>query len=172
MEEGLQHDPRTKSYIKDHLFDYLYTPVMRHYQERLDGIIIKNALALKSGSKHFVYRGELYCSDGEHVPVLKQRLLPSLYSTMDEYLTDVDQLNSSELPYVMGFINQVLNSSNSFQDYLKVLPDSVHGPLSNMIASCPCRGHKLDENTIQKLKMNNQMPIDLMKQRLLINLLF
>lgn len=171
MEEKLQHDPRTKQQIKDILFDYLYGPVERHYKKQLEEIVLKNSAAMNMHEQYFTYKGVVYSSQA--APAIRRivRLTPALHPAMDKYLKDTKQLNNTELPYVLGFINQVLNSSNNLQDYLKVLPDSVHGPINNLIASCPCRMIELSKDEVEHLKDKNKSSIELMKQRMLSNLL-
>ena len=90
---------------------------------------------------------------------------------MDLYLKDLNTLNTHEIPYVLGFINQVLNASNDLPDYLRVLPASIHQPIQDMINSCGCRTTQLTEETVAHLQQSNQRSIELLKQRLMLNLL-
>ena len=90
---------------------------------------------------------------------------------MDDYLKEVEQLNKKELPFVIGFINQVLNSSNDFQDYFKLLPEAIHAPLEAVMVTCPCRHRHLTEQDIQAIKDKNATNITLLKKRLMQNLL-
>lgn len=170
MDEPLLHDPRTKQQIKDAIYSYLYGPVLKQFALRMDAIVIKNAVLLGSGEMSFVYKGETY-STGGLLPRKMSRLSKLLHPIMEEYLKDVKQLNSYELPYVLNFIGQVLNSSNDLQDYLLVLPSAVHQPVQQLIASCPCRAKKLTLDGIKLLQLKNEVPINLIKQRLVTNLL-
>jgi hypothetical protein len=115
----------------------------------------------------------LYTSESTPPPAMRARnkLLPQLRPPMDEYLKDVQQLNTIELPFVLGFINQVLNASNSLQDYLRLLPESVHRPVLQMVASCPCHTTQLPDERVLQLVEKNVDSIALMKQRLVTNLL-
>jgi len=171
VEDHLQHDPKTKQQIKEILFAFLYNPVERHFKKQLDAIILQNALLLNSPHQCFSYKGVVYAI--QVAPVIRKmpRLSPALHLRMDEYLKEVKQLNNTELPYVLGFINQVLNSSNNLQDYLKMLPASIHGPIEQLIATCPCRTVALDKEHVQQLKDKNQASIDMIKQRMVSNLL-
>jgi hypothetical protein len=123
------------------------------------------------GHKHFSYKGVTYNCDVTAPPLRKNRLVPALRATMDEYLEEVEQLNNHELPYVLGFINQVLNSSPDLTDYLRIFPESVHHPLTKMMATCPCRNTSLPDERVLHLQSKNQAPIDMMRQRLVMNLL-
>ena len=169
--DTLEHDPRTKQQIKDALYNFLYDPVQRQFKTCLDTLIARNAILGGYSHKHFVYKGVLYNADVTTPPLKKNRLLPQLRTPMDGYLADLHQLNHSELPFVLGFINQVLNSSCDLGDYLKVLPEVVHRPLNNLIGTCPCRKSRLDEKRVSQLRDKNVESINLIKQRLVTNLL-
>jgi len=171
MDNHLQHDPRTKQQIKDLLFTFLYSPVEIHFKKQLNTIILKNAALLNTTKQYFNYKGILYSLDT--TPVIRKmiRLYPDLHPVMDQYLKDTRQLNNNELPYVLGFINQVLNYSNNLQDYLVLLPESVHQPIQELIDTCPCRVLTADAESIAQLKEKNKSSIDLMKQRMMSNLL-
>ncbi len=169
--EELQHDPRTKQAIKEMLYAYLYEPVEHHYKQRLDTIIKRNASINGYSHNSFVYKDEFYTCDTNKPPRKANRLDKTLCKAMDEYLKELKQLNEQELPYVLGFINQVLNSSNGLSDYLRVLPESVHYPLNKLIATCPCKDCKLTEETVNELLAKNTVSITLMKKRMAINLI-
>lgn len=169
--EPLQHDPRTKQQIKDALYGFIYKPVERHLKSRLDTLIVRNALATGTGHMSFHYKGEYYCCDTHPAPRKWNRLATQLRPAMNEYLDDLKALNEGELPYVLGFFNQVLNSSNDFEDYLRLLPESIHHPLQKLQASCPCRAAQLPEARVNELLVQNQIPITLIKRRMVTNLL-
>ena len=64
-----------------------------------------------------------------------------------------------------------MNATSDLTDYLRVLPESVHQPLQKLMATCPCRTATLAPEKVEQLKAKNAVPIDLMKQRLMTNLL-
>lgn len=171
MDESLQHDPRTKMQIKDAIYGFLYEPILKQFQRRLDEIIVKNCILLNSPEQSFIYKGKVYATVGYPLPRIMNRLSKQLFVHMDEYLHDLKQLNNYELPYVLGFIGQVLNASNHLPDYLKVLPPAVHQPIAKLINTCPCRSVRLTEAGILELQKNNTVPISLIKQRMVTNLL-
>ena len=170
-EEKLQHDPRTKQYIKDKLYSFIYDPVNRRLKNQLNSIIQKNCTILFASHNSFTYKGIYYSSDNTKPPRVLTSLSKQLYPLMDEYLKEQRQLNTIELPYVIGFITQVLNASDDLQDYLRIFPEAIHQPLEKIIASCPCRNKHLSEDAVLALQNKNKTPIKLMKQRLVINLL-
>ena len=171
MSEVLQHDPRTKLQIKELLYAFLYEPVERQFKQRLHTLITRNTVIMGASHQSFSYKGNLYSNDPAPIPRKLNRLVPQLHADMDAYLADLKQLNDREVPYVMGFINQVLNASNDPHDYLRLLPSSVHQPIQALIDSCPCRTKKLTDEQVQEMQTRNQQSIDLVKQRMVTNLL-
>lgn len=171
MSDHLQHDPRTKQQIKDGLYDALYTPLQDEFRKRINAIIMKNAVLCGYGHASFLYKNTIYNCDPNPLPRAMNRLTPSLHPEMNAYLQDQKILNDQELPYVMGYINQVLNASNDLSDYLRLLPPAVHQPVQTLIDSCPCKAKRMSEETVQMLQAKNQAAIDLMKRRMVANLL-
>lgn len=171
MTEQLQHDPRTKQQIKDVLYDILYTPIQKQFKQRLEQITVKNAVLGGYNHKSFMYKSVLYNCDNNVLPRKMNRLVIQLQPAMNEYLKELKQLNEKELPYVLGYINQVLNSSNELHDYLRLLPPSVHHPIQGLINTRPCRGKKLPDETVALLKEKNLVSVQLMKNRMVTNLL-
>ncbi len=171
MDEQLQHDPRSKSQVKDALYYFLYTPVLKQFENQLENLIIKNTIAIGGSHKSFWYKDKLYTCDTATPPRKLNRLAPQFKAEMDTYLTEIEQLNSYELPRVLGFITKVLNTSNSLTDYLEVLPTAVHRPLQQLIATCPCRTKSLSPDSVKELQDSNQVAIALLKQRLVTNML-
>lgn len=169
--ENLQYDPRTKQQIKDALYDFLYTPVQNAFKLRLDTLIIRNTLLAGHGHKSFNYKGEFYSCDTGPMPRVWNRLLPQLRPQMDEYLRELKELNEQEMPFVVGYINKVLNSSNELGDYLRLLPESTHPPIEKLISTCHCHGKRLSEDQVQSLRTQNDSSIAMMKARMVTNLL-
>lgn len=169
--EQLQHDPRTKQLIKDTLYEFLYRPIENQFKNRLEVLIVRNTLLGGYSHKSFNYKGVLYSSDSGAPPRKSNRLMLQLKPAMDEYLFDLKQLNERELPFVIGFINQVLNASNDLQDYLHIFPESIHQPLEKLIATCPCQAKQLSDEKIVELREKNQASINMMKARMVTNLL-
>jgi len=170
--EPLQHDPRTKQQIKDLYYEFLYTPVQKYYEKRLNAIVIENTLRTRSGHKSFYYKGVFYNRDITPPSTLKRnRLVTELHPKMDEYLTEVKYINEQEQPFVLGFITQVLNSSNGLHDYLRILPEVLHPVLNKLVETCPCKACILSEEKAEEIRQFNQKSIQMVKVRMLKNLL-
>ena len=171
MSDPLQYDPRTKMQVKELLYQTLYAPVDKHFKKRIDALITKNSSLVNSPHRSFVYRGELYTLENSKPPVKFNRLVPELKPLMEAYLKDIKVLNEHELPYVMNYFNQVLNSSDSLKDYLHTLPTYLHPALNKLITTCPCRACTLSEDSIEALNTKNSESISLMGQRMAKNLI-
>ena len=171
MSEVLQHDPRTKQQLKDLFYEFLYAPVQRQYQQTLHGIIQRNTALIQASHRSFLYKGVVYTMETTPPPKRMNRLVPSLVPEMVSYLSEVTRLNTQEVPYVVGYITQVLNSSNNFQDYLQAFPPVLHPILEKVIASCSCHHQKLTPDEIQAIQNKNQKSINLLKQRVVTNLI-
>lgn len=169
--EPVQHDPRTKQQIKNALYDFLYAPVQKQFKSRLDVLAVRNTLMGGHAHRSFIYKGTVYNCDLSPLPRKMNRLLPQLIPLMDAYLVDLKALNDQELPFVLGFINQVLNSSDGLSDYLRLFPEAVHYPLEKIIKSCPCKQVFLTEEKILQMRAKNQASIQMMKSRMVTNLL-
>jgi len=169
----LTYDPRTKQLIKDKIYAHLYEPTKRQFNNRLKSVVQQNSTLNQNAQVCFRYKGEIYY-DQEHKPPFPQpinQLHPSLHSIMDEYLQDLDKLNSEELPYVLSYITQVLNSSDHLPDYFKLFPTSVHSVIQELIDNCVCRADAITPEKANAIKSKNTVPIELMKQRMVLNLL-
>lgn len=172
MEAVLQFDARTKAQIKESLVEFLYSPVEQHFKRRLDTIIIRNTILGGYAEKTFHYKGQQYhCEEGRLAPRAWNKLDPSLKADMDEYLQDVKHIDEREMPFITGFINKVLNSSNAFGDYLRLLPDSAHQALREFMQTCPCQTKTLSDARIEEILEQNKEPIAMMKTRMVTNLL-
>ncbi len=110
--------------------------------------------------------------DSSPVPFGKRNpLVATLRPMVDQYLLDRKKLNEEELPFVLGFINTALNSSNSFPDYLRLLPEAVHKPIQELAQTCTCCTANLSEARIEDITKRSQLSISMMKERVIRNLL-
>jgi hypothetical protein len=172
MTEELKYDPKSKRIIKEAMFAFLYQPLEVSTHKRLKTLIIKNSLLYGNNQHCLSYRGKEYAIDADSKrPRAMNRLKAELRPLMDEYLEDLVEINTVERPYVLGFINQTLNASSSLQDYLKIFPESMHKPLKHFIDTCGSRVGKLEPETIADIRHKNLIPIELMKKRMVLNLL-
>jgi hypothetical protein len=65
----------------------------------------------------------------------------------------------------------VLNSSNDLPDYLRLLPSIIHQPIQDVINTCGCRTTHLTPEVVQAIQAKNEQSIELIKKRLVLNLI-
>lgn len=171
MQEPLQHDPRIKQQVKDAIHKLLYAGVQKSFKAQLDAIITRNTQMSGVGHLSFTYKNVLYSCDTAPAPRRMNRLLPALMPVMDSYLADLKKINDEEMPYVVGFINQVLNASSTLADYLRLFPEAVHEPVKALIATCPCHTKVLEPDAVATFLEKNQNAITMMKKRMVVNLI-
>lgn len=169
---ALAYDPKTKLRIRDAIYDHLYGPAEAKFQQILKDLIHRNTAIYRNTQPCFKYKGEVYTLEpGKMIPRPTNWLDQSLYGEMEAYLSDRKEMQDDELPYVMGYLNKVLNASDSFQDYYKLFPEAIHPVLRKLEASCPCRNDLLDDKTIEKIRNSNVIAIRRIKRRMTLNLL-
>lgn len=168
----LQFDPHTKTMIRDKLYEHIYQPVREQFRKRLHTLITTNSAMHGNTQAWMRFRGEKFHTDnpGQQPRIMNTchaKVLPS----MKEYVEDLEKLNQEEVPHVLGFITAVLNSSNSLQDYLRVFPDCIHKPVEDLIRQCGCHNTSLKDARIDEIRTRNQTSIEVLKQRMVLNLL-
>ena len=169
--EQLQYDPRTKQAIQNALLNALYVPGDTLFWDSVSKLIVRNCLLGGFSHKSFLYKEKMYNIDHTQPTRPFNRLVPQLIPVMKELLKDREETVRQEQPFIKGYINKVLNSSDSFQDYLRLLPAALHRPIMEFSAQCPCRTHKLDDAAVQKFQEENAAYLQLIKQRMVKNLL-
>lgn len=167
--DPLKHDNRTKKQIEEALYDFLYATPLKAFKSKLEALIEKNSLTMRSSHKAFNYRGKTYTSERSVFTRRTVLLAEQYHPEMNQYLAELEELKEKEVPSVLGYINQMLNSTNALRNYLKIMPESVHRPITSLIATCPCRTTSLTEEDAEKIKTKNVAAIQLIKQRLVNN---
>lgn len=169
--EAIQLDPKIKKHIKDLLENFLYAPMYQQFNKRLGVLILRNSNALKSTQQCFLYKGVFYSNGDILRPRIVNRLHSSLNGEMDQYLEELEKITKGEIPYVLGFITKVLNTSNNLKDYLRLLPQSVHTPIVSLTKTYSSNTESLTDDVVQDIQTRNAYSISLMKERMVHNLL-
>jgi hypothetical protein len=125
-------EPRVKQTIKNALEAAMYAPTHRRFEAKLKELLRTNTTAARYVHESFTYKGEYYSFEFTHPRFKTNRLLPELQPSMDEYLAEKKHLEYTEVPFVVGFFNKMLNASNSVHDYLQILPESLHSAIYNL----------------------------------------
>lgn len=171
-EDHLSYDPSTKKKVLTALLDHLYEPSFKSLNKRLHDIIYKNSSIKQNAQQAFTYKGNYYQIDEmKPLPRPLNQLDKSLYPEMQKYLVELDSIQVYEHPYVNNYLTQILNTSDNFPDYYRLLPESLHSVLDTLREQCPCRRRSLSDKRITEIQRKNVLPVELMKKRMVHNLL-
>lgn len=161
-----------KTQIRDALCEFLFAPVQKKLQEELIAIILDNTRTNFYSHYSFVYKAKLYSHPYEKgpPPLRSQRLADVLVPRMEAYLAEerdylLDQTTT------LAAIPRILNAISDPCDCLRILPESMHPPLLPLLQDFPSTGIPHTEEHIRMLQETNMPYINMMKQRLILNLL-
>ena len=171
MSEILHHALRAKQIIKNSLLQLLYNHFMRAHVEEINRIISANTQLQKCSHNSFHYKGHTYSYSAVPIKTSPNKLHESLYARMEHALNELTKINREELPYVTGFINKVLNSTDHFCDFLQIFPEAIHEPIKILADICPCKTAQLSADKIEKIKTDHAKVIDLIIQRQVTNMI-
>lgn len=170
------YGPETKAHIKDTIYEALYQRVDEKFSNQLDALILENSGLNQNQQYLMKYRGEIkyhsrYSKD-TRVPASK---INALHVSLEPHylalMKEKDRINNDELPFVLGYVNQVLNVSNGFEDYYKLFPSLLHPILDKLKRDCPCRNEELPQELIDSMLTQSQKAISMLEQRAMTNLL-
>ena len=175
----MKANPYAKQIVRTNLLKLLYTHASEKTEEDLKKIIIRNTLIGHHTHKSFTYKDLLYSCVSTPPPRVKNRLLPALRPDMDAYLESKATL-MKEQEATSGFLTRMLNVSETLEDYLNILPETLHERVSKLVESIQCDSgispfdkplKRLTDNEIAFFKQKNQAYSDLIKNRMVVNLI-
>ena len=140
----------------------------------LNDLIRRNSIQCGNQQRCFMYRGELigagnYNLKSERLPRPVNRLIGELHPEMDKITKDY-HTRKDELPLVEGYFHRVFIKGNTLNDFLRLIPSSLHYPI-NALADFFPSATDLDDDVIQQFLTDNDEYLKLIKRRLALNLL-
>ena len=168
----MNDDPKFKWDLMQAMLHCLYNPFKEMQLHELKTIIVQNSLLHKNDQKVFRYKGQIYYVEGlpqQHSRT--NRLHPSLFGRMKDFLSLSDQVHQEESPYVTSALQLVLNSSDNIDDYYRLLPESLHCILDDFRPIAPVALTRLTDEQVADICLKNQKAIGFMKARMAMNLL-
>jgi hypothetical protein len=163
-------DPRLKANMKGWMSHILYGPYHTRRGNQLDNLIARNMRLQGVQYQCFTYRGD-YFGVMYTGAFLRPKLHAELHHEMDVYLAEENERLANETPYVDNYIVRVLNASESFKDWLKLLPDSMKGPVYQLLQSFQSDPETLTPDQVDALLAEGAASIQKMKERMARNLL-
>lgn len=160
----------TKQRIQNNIFDLLNNSWLIRLKKQLDTIIIKNAIKCGYTHKSFYYKNKVYQCDDTFFPRNTNRLSKELEPAFYEYLEELKKLDDEHI-IINAYIIQVLNISNDRDDYMYLLPEALHNSICKEIPAYPDKSTSLLSPATRPLLKKNLIPIQLIKARLVMNLI-
>lgn len=162
---------RVKFQIKKELRDALYGPIEARFDQRLLQLIGKNTELGKYVHRSFTYKEKSYIWDEPPLPIPMNRLVPALKGEMDSYLVERKETMDIEAAYTVGYITKVLNYSNSVEDYKRLLPECLHKRLNYIDIGGLWLPATISMEDAEAFKNQHSSTLDLIAQRMALNLL-
>jgi len=163
------YEPNLKYSIKSRIWAVLFTPVENALEKQLNAIATKNCHLQGLSHKSFLYKGERFNTDNTPPPLRSNYLAPSLKPEMEDYLNKVKEYLNHEEVTIMGYITMILNICRYPRDCLLLLPSGLHSSVEDLLVNCP--GSDLKEEEVHEVLSNNQKTIQMIKERMALNLL-
>lgn len=163
------YEPKLKYQIKRRIWEVLFTPVEKNLENQLEAIASKNCQLQGLSHKSFLYKGVKFNADTTPPLLRSNYLAPSLKPEMEDYLNKVKDCRDREEVLIMGYITMVLNLCTHPRNYLRFLPSGLHPHVEDLLRTSP--ESDLDEEIVQEVLKNNQKPIQMIKERMALNLL-
>lgn len=169
----MQHyvnDPSVKLETRTKLFQFLYEPADKKLQYELEMLIKRFAITSESKAEAFMYKGEVYCSEG-YRPVRGQKLKllsKNLYDSMDKYLVLKKELEQ-EKAVVKDFLTCLLIKAENSADILALLPDCLKN--SAEIYNSELYPPTLSSESIQEFFQKYSNYIQTIKERVVLNII-
>lgn len=149
----------------------MYDNTRRRQQTKLEEISTKNMVLCRYPHNSFSYKGEYYNFEQQPLRYKNQRLVAELHPVMDAWLADKRHLEFTEMPFVLGLFNKVLNLTNSVEDYYLLLPDCMHRAIR--ILELPAESmlpRELSDDLVAEFKTIHADWILMLKKRMILDL--
>lgn len=128
----MNHLISIKQDIKKGILSFLYDPADKKMSAKFDLIANNFSIESKYRAPAFMYKGQIYCSEGFR-PVRGQKvelLSRRLYDQMDKWLEEKQDIKNEE-SQIQGFISCALIEANSVAELKELLPSCLHPAISH-----------------------------------------
>lgn len=160
----------TKNNIKKAIKDFLYAPAQKKVNEKFDLIANSFAIESKYNAPAFMYKGEVYFSEGFR-PVRGHKLellSKSLYDHMEKWLAEVQSIKAEEF-HVQGFLSCALIEASNTSELKELLPSCVHAYIN---APDSYNGHSsLTPEAVALFHQTHAHHIQKIKERVVLNMI-
>lgn len=163
-------DPRLKHAMKSAILQVMYGPYESRRHKEMISILERNCVLQRTTIPVFTFKGVTYGNPTVQ-RIVRPKLHPDLHERMMVLINEGNEVHMHERPYIDNYITLVLNSSPSAEDWLALLPETFQGPVRTLIVSYTTAPAQLSADEVALLIEKHQPAIQLMKQRMAINLI-
>jgi hypothetical protein len=157
-------DPQTRPTLRSQLMNLLYQAEQFRSFEELCDIVNCQQSVTNIDMPAFTYLGKIHAPQLYVKPKMAPQLHDSLHARMDSWLQNEMTVLKEEMVIVSGYITAVLNTSNSPDDWMRLLPPAVHAPLQQY------KSQSFD-HLVPPVLTNDQVNAFLTKQERFLNML-
>ena len=147
----------------------LYKQSKNDISDRLEDLSAESRQLQPHGNPGFRYKNNSYCAGGVP-PYVLTRLHAALTEKMEKILADREELAEEER-VVTHFIRKCLNQTRSYSDLVALLPKKTHQFWVHKFAQHPEESTNFSSEYLLKFHAEHEETIDLINQRVLINIL-
>lgn len=166
------NNPRLKSQFLETLLKIVYGPYFERRTNILSKIIDRNCILQKAENAHFTFKGQVY---GAAYPGVWQipKLNPELHAEFIAWLDEHSRVEKDEWPYISNVIIDIMNSSSSMVDWLRIFPECFHAPIKGVLAhlSPAMALSVLSDEEVSTLKQKHAEALQMATSRMMMNLL-
>lgn len=165
----MNHLISIKQDIKKGILSFLYDPADKKMSAKFDLIANNFSIDSKYRAPAFMYKGQIYCSEGFR-PVRGQKvelLSRRLYDQMDKWTVETEELKQERLN-LDNFLSCALIASNSANELKELLPSCVHTAIPTVDTyNAPTQ---LKYEDIQLFHYSHKNHIQTIKERVVLNM--
>lgn len=161
-----------RSDLLEILQEHLYRNTKTYHFKLLSDLITKNSVLCFNARKSLSFGGNCYVIGGNqpHLRISPNLLHHSLRGEMREYLTKVEK-SEQEIALVKGFFQKIMFLTNKEQDYCNLLPTVMHPAVRQLSPYLDKEEGHLSPEEVTAFLVENESYINLIKQRLILNLI-
>ena len=170
--ETTELSPHVRMELRDALINDLYGNNKSYFQKELNRIISDNSQLHGNCQLYFQFRNEVYVDNTFKGTFERPTniLHKELRQRFKAWLADQEE-NSKEKALVLGYIQRILATTTYAEDFLRVLPTSLHQIVFKYDRHFTEGDGILQGEALEEFQSNNQPLLKLLKGRMAYSLL-
>lgn len=152
----------------------LYVKPLDDIRKRLYALGDHNGQLVGNQQRCFLYRGEMFaveCYPKGKVPRPINWLRPELHADMQRLQDEKHEIENLEMPYVLGYLQRVMQVARTQRDYLALIPNVLHAPIKKHATAFANYLEDLPDTEVAAFLQDNDRYLGKLKERMTFNLL-